>query len=175
MNRVIVVGTTGSGKSKVAKELAERLAIPYIHMDLLFWLPNWTQPTDEVFFKKIEDSVMQKKWVLDGNYGRTHHLTWPIADTVIWIDYPLWLTFYQNFKRGLQRAFSGKELWPGTGNKESLLRMFSKDSILIWLLKTYESNRQRYLARMKDPKYAHLKFVHLKSRKEVKEFLSQSM
>jgi adenylate kinase family enzyme len=172
MKRIIVVGTTGSGKSKVARALAKKLGHTYIEMDLLFWEPNWTQPKDEVFLKKVEDSVKQDKWVLDGNYGKTHHLTWLQADTVVWIDYPLWLTLFQNISRSLSRSIKRNELWPGTGNKESLIRLFSKDSILIWLLKTYESNRQRFLERMQDPKYKHIKFVHLRSRKEVNNFIA---
>lgn len=173
MNRIIVVGTTGSGKSKVAKELAEKLAIKYIEMDLLFWEPNWTEPKDDVFIKKVSDAVSFERWVLDGNYGKTHHLSWPVADTVVWIDYPLWLTFYQNLCRGLSRSIKQNELWPGTGNKESLSKLFSRKSILLWLLKTYDSNRKRYLSRMSDPQYAHLKFIHLKSRKEVNDFIDQ--
>ena len=172
MNRIIVVGTTGSGKSKVAKELAEKLGFTYIQMDLLFWEPNWTEPKNEIFLKKVEESVIQATWVLDGNYGRTHHLTWTKADSVVWIDYPFWLTFYQNLTRGLTRAIKRNEIWPDTGNKESLSRLFSKNSILIWLFKTYKPNRQRYLSRMKDPQYSHIRFIHLRSRKEVRDFLN---
>lgn len=172
MKKVIIVGTTGSGKSTIAKKLANKLTSPYIQLDLLFWEPNWKQPTDEIFFSKIIDSIKTPEWILDGNYGRTHHLTWPHADTVIWIDYPLWLTFYQNFKRAITRSITREELWPNTGNRESLIRLFSKDSILIWLYKTFDSNRSRYLSRMVDPAYSHINFIHLKSRTEVKKFLN---
>ncbi len=171
MKRIIVVGTTGSGKSLVANALSRKLNIPYIQMDQLFWESNWQESTDASFFPKIVAAVEGSSWVLDGNYARTNQLTWPLADTVVWIDLPFWLTFYQCFKRGLSRAITRKELWPATGNRESILRLFSKDSILIWLFKTYESNRARYLERMNDPKFAYVKFIHLKSRKDVKSFL----
>ncbi|MBC7429805.1 MAG: hypothetical protein H7336_14415 [Bacteriovorax sp.] len=66
-----------------------------------------------------------------------------------------------------------KELWEGTGNKESFFRMFSKDSILIWLFKTYSSNVSRYQARMIDPTYKHITFHRLRSKKEIAIFLGK--
>ena len=173
MKKIIVIGTTGSGKSTVALKLSEKLSIPYIQLDYLFWKPNWEESTDEEFLAKIEAAVNKPAWVLDGNYGRTNHLTWKDADTVVWVDLPFWLTFYQIFKRSLNRAITRRELWEGTGNKESFFRMFSKDSILLWLFKTYSSNVSRYEARMKDPHYQHIVFHRLQSKKEIAAFLDQ--
>jgi hypothetical protein len=64
-----------------------------------------------------------------------------------------------------------KEIWEGTGNKESLLRMFSRDSILLWLFKTYDSNVSRYQERMSDSAYEHITFYRLRSRNEIAKFL----
>ena len=173
MKRIIVVGTTGSGKSTLAKELAAKLNVSYIQLDLLFWQPNWTQSTNEVFFKKIEESIQTPHWVVDGNFDKANHLTWPHADTVIWIDFPFFLTLYQSFSRALKRAYTQEELWPGTNNRESFRMLFSKDSIIRWLFKTYKPHRERYLARMTDQKFSHIKFVRLRSRKEVRKLLDQ--
>lgn len=171
MNKIIIIGTTGSGKSTLAKKISEKLNIPYIQLDHLFWKPNWEESTDEEFFKKIESATNQDSWVLDGNYGRTQHLTWHQADTIIWIDLPFWLNFYQSLKRALTRAITRKELWAGTGNIETFSKMFSKDSILIWLFKTYDSNVARYEKHMSDFKYAHINFYRLRSRSEINIFL----
>ncbi len=172
MERVIVVGTTGSGKSKVSRALSQKLSLPCIQLDELFWEPGWTEPRNDIFLKKVEAATAGRSWIVDGNYGRTNHLTWPQADTVIWIDLPLWLTFYQNLSRSLKRALSEEELWPGTGNKESLSKLFSKDSILLWLLKTYSLNREKYSQRMNDPEFSHINFIHLRSRNELKKFIA---
>lgn len=168
-----MVGTTGSGKSALALQLASRLNVPYIQLDKLFWKPNWEESKDEEFFEKIRLAVDKPRWVLDGNYGRTHHLTWKDADTVIWIDFPFWLTMYQNISRSVKRAISKTELWEGTGNKESFFRMLSKDSIIRWLIKTYETNVKRYEERIKNPEFSHIKFIRLKSRQEVASFLNK--
>ncbi len=172
MKRIIIIGTTGSGKSTLAKTLATKLSYPYIQLDSLFWKADWQGEDDLEFFKKIESTVSADHWIIDGNYGRTHHLTWNKADTVIWIDLPFALTFYQNFTRSLKRAIVRKELWPGTGNRESFLRMFSRDTILLWLIKTYKTNKQRYEARLNDPEFAHIKFHRLISRRAIRKFLN---
>jgi adenylate kinase family enzyme len=172
MRKIIIIGTTGSGKTTLANSISKKLGIPHIQLDHLFWKPNWQQSTDEEFLSKIKKELSPNEtWIVDGNYARTNHLTWNDADTVIWIDLPFFLTFYQNFKRSVIRAITRQELWEGTGNKESFLKMFSKDSILLWLIKTYGSNKKRYVIRISDPTYSHINFHRLCSRKEMKAFV----
>lgn len=171
MKRIIVVGVTSSGKSTLSQKLAKQLKYPHIQLDQLFWKKNWTESADQEFFRSIELATHKPHWIVDGNYARTNHITWPLADTVIWINLPLWVTLYQNITRSIKRAVYRKELWPNTGNKESLTRMFSKDSIVLWLFKTYSSNKKRYAKRLNDPLYSHINFIKLRSHKEIRQFL----
>ena len=171
MKKVIVIGVTGSGKSTLAEKLSAKLGYPYIQLDKLFWKANWEITPDDEFFKKISKAIDSEEWVLDGNYTRTNHLTLTVADTVVWIDLPFWLTFYQNFSRSVKRAIVRNELWEGTGNRESFLRMFSSDSIIKWLFKTYSPHKKRNEARLSSPNYSHINFYRLRSRKEVNHFL----
>lgn len=173
MQKIIVVGTTSSGKSRLAAKIAAKLNIHHIQLDSLFWKANWGETPDAEFFEKIKKEIAHDQWVIDGNYTRTRHITWKEADTIIWIDLPFWLTFYQNVSRSVQRAITQKELWEGTGNKESFAKMFSSDSIILWLLKTYHANIKKYEKDMSDPQYSHLKFIRLRSRREVEQFVSQ--
>ncbi len=173
MKKIIVIGSTGSGKSTLAKQMAKTLAYPYIQLDLLFWKPNWQHCDDEEFFEKISNETNSETWIIDGNYTRSHQITWTKADTVIWIDLPFYLTLYQNISRSLKRAITRQELWPNTNNRESFLRMFSKDSIVLWLLNTYDLNKKKYQERLSDTNYQHIKFYRLQSRKEVRQFLKQ--
>lgn len=172
-NRIIVVGTTGSGKSTLARALAAKINAPYVQLDALYWKANWTGSSNEEFFQKIKSTTHQEQWVVDGNFKRSWHIHWPKAEMVIWLDLPFWLTCYQNVSRSIQRAIKRNELWEETGNRESFLRMFTKDSIVLWLFKTYRSNVQRYEKIMVDPKYAHLKIIRLKSRRAMRDFLRQ--
>ena len=85
----------------------------------------------------------------------------------MWVDYPFWRVFSQALMRAVKRIISQEELWPGTGNRESFRKTFlSRDSVLLWSLKTWRQNRKRYFADMINPLYAHIQFVRLTSIKE---------
>jgi len=173
MRRVNVVGTSGSGKSTFSAALASVLGCEHIEMDRLFWKPDWQESSDKEFFSNIRGALCASCWVLDGNYNRTRNVKWEKVDTVIWVDYSLARTLYQAVSRAIQRSITGKELWPGTGNRESFAKsFFNRDSIILWTLKTYRSNQQRYLADMNNPDYKHIRFVRLRSPKQAKQLLS---
>ncbi|MEZ5043804.1 MAG: shikimate kinase [Saprospiraceae bacterium] len=171
MKKINVIGTSGSGKSTFSRQLSEALGIPYIEMDAIFWEKDWNMPKDKVFFQKLKMALKQEKWVLDGNYSRTNDLKWKEVDTIIWIDFSFARTFYQAIRRAINRVITKKELWPGTGNRESFKQLLSKDSIVWWTLKTYKRNRVKYLKVMDNPNYKHIEFIHLKTPKACKEFL----
>lgn len=170
--RINIIGTSGSGKSTLARRLAEKLAIPYIEMDALFWLKDWQGRTDDDFFQRLENALRPDSWVLDGNYNRTRDIKWRHVDVVIWVDYCFTRTLYQAVRRAALRAWRKEELWLGSGNKESFLRsFFSRDSIILWTIKTYSRNRKRYLADVADPRYHPIRFIILRSPQECETFL----
>ena len=172
ITKINVVGTSGSGKSTLSKRIAEKIGGRYVGLDEIYWGPNWTERGDEELFTKLEDSLRCDAWVVDGNYHRTAPIKWKDVEAVVWVDLPFWLTIYQAFTRALKRTLSGNEIWPGTGNVESFSRTFlSKDSVLLWTITSYKNIKKRYLEIMKDPRYAHIKFVRLRSRKEINKFV----
>ena len=164
--RVNVIGTSGSRKSSFAKQLPGTLRIPYLEMDRLYWKPNCQEPNDEEFFSILEQALTGDAWVLDGNYTQTTHIKWPRANLVVWIDYSFPLTLYRVIKRSILRAWKKQELWPGTGNRESFTRLFSKDSMVLWTLSHYASNKGKFEELMATESYAHIEFVRLRSPKE---------
>ncbi|WP_425667377.1 adenylate kinase [Vibrio tubiashii] len=172
MHKVNVVGTSGSGKSTFSAQLASALDCKHIEMDRLFWKPDWQESPDLEFFAKIRNALQGSSWVLDGNYNRTRKVKWENVDTVIWVDYSLPRTLYQAVSRAIQRCITGKELWPGTGNRETFAKsFFSRNSIILWTVKTYHKNQQRYLADMNHPDYQHIRFVRLRSPKQAQQLL----
>jgi adenylate kinase family enzyme len=170
--RINVVGTSGSGKSTFGRQLAEVLDIPHYEMDRLFWKPDWVGATDEELFESVRQVTEQESWLLDGNYTRTTPVKWSRVELVIWLDMSFLRTLSRVTKRVLQRSFSQEEIWPDTGNKESLRKAFlTKDSIIWWMLTSYRRNRKKYLAAMDTPEYEHIRFVRLRSPQEVEWFL----
>ncbi|MGP5516510.1 AAA family ATPase [Psychrobacter alimentarius] len=174
MKKINVVGTSGSGKSTFSRMLAKKLDYPYLEMDAMFWRANWQESNDEEFFAKLQQYLSQDTWVLDGNYHRTVDIKWADVDHVIWIDYPFSRTIYQAIKRAFIRSITKTELWDKTGNVETFRKsFFSRDSIIIWTLKTYKRNHIRYMEMLNDPKYNHIEFVRLTSPKMAKKFIDE--
>jgi len=173
LNRINVIGTSASGKSTFSKKLADLLNSPHIEMDKIFWGPDWYWPPDEEFFKNLEKSISGSNWVLDGNYTRSIPIKWQNVQTVVWIDLPFYITLYQSIIRTFKRSYSGKELWPNTGNTETFKKsFFSKDSIILWMIKSYFKVRKKYETLIINPKYSHINFVRLKSHKEIQLFIN---
>ncbi|CAH0525786.1 shikimate kinase [Vibrio hippocampi] len=174
MKRINVIGTSGSGKSTVSRMLANRLQYPYLEMDAIFWKPNWQESSDEEFFANLTDRLNDECWVLDGNYNRTAEIKWARVDTIVWVDYSFARTLYQAVKRALIRIATKQELWDKTGNIESFKKSFlSRDSIVLWTLKTYNKNRVRYTELLNDPKYHHIDFVRITSPQKAKAFIAE--
>lgn len=170
--RINVTGTTGSGKSTVSRRLAALLQLPYLEMDRMFWRPGWRQAPEAEFRAAVQQAVAAERWVLDGNYSATIPVKWARVEVVVWLDYSFAAIFLQLLKRTLHRVWSGDELWPDTGNRESFRQsFFSRQSILWWMLTTYGKNRRSIVARMQDPAFAHLRFIRLASRAETEALL----
>lgn len=160
--RISVVGTTGSGKTTVACQIARRLEIPHVELDALYWGPDWTPASLQVFRGRVADAVSEDAWVVDGNYSKVRDIVWGRAETVVWLDYKLSVVLWQLTRRTFRRAIGQEELW--NGNRESLRQaLFSRDSIILWALKTYRRRREEYPALFEGPTYAHLTVVHLRS------------
>jgi adenylate kinase family enzyme len=171
LSRVNVVGCSGSGKSTFARTLAARLGTPYVEMDAVFWQPHWTQPSDEVFFERLGRALTADTWVLDGNYSRTAALKWKRVQTVIWLDYSRARTLLRSVRRALVRSVTREELWPGTGNRESFRRLFSRDSIVLFAVRAHRRVRTNYEAAMIDPTLMALQFIRLRTPREADLFL----
>ncbi|HBI6861350.1 TPA: adenylate kinase [Enterobacter cloacae] len=172
--KINIIGTSGSGKSTLGRRIAEALAIPYIEMDRLYWRANWQGTPDDEFLATLEKALAASPdWVLDGNYNRTRDVKWCDVDLVVWIDRGFSRTLWQAVTRAFRRAWHKQELWPGTGNRESFRRsFFSKDSIIIWTIKTWRSNRKRYEADMQNPQYAHILFLRITRRQEAEALIT---
>lgn len=146
MQRIVIIGTTGSGKSTLAKNLATKGGLVHIDLDNLYHLPGWQERPLDDFRRLLTEATQAEKWAIAGNYeSKSQDITWPKADTLIWLDMPFWPNFWQLFKRTMKRAYTGEVIC--NGNTELLVRQFfSKKSILLWFLKTWHKNRKKYAA-----------------------------
>lgn len=173
MKFINIIGTTGSGKSTLARKLAQKRQLHYIELDDLLWLDDWQESSNEALFSKLKTAMEDATagWVLDGLYTRTVPMIMQQVDTVIWLDYPFSINLYRLTKRTLGRVISRKKLWENSNNRESLKLMLSKESIFVWLIKSYPKNRNKYFDLMQNPAYQHIQFIRLTSPKQTESFL----
>lgn len=169
--RVNVVGTSGSGKSTLAAELASRLDAKFIELDALHWGPNWSSVTPEVLRERLAAALSVERWVVDGNYnGMTLPLKWERATLVVWLDLSYFKTFWQVLRRTVRRAWRKEVIF--SGNRESWrLSFMSRDSIILWMMRTHFENRRQYTALAHAPEHAHVTFVRVRSLREARELL----
>ncbi|MDO6569304.1 hypothetical protein Q4561_19775, partial [Alteromonas sp. 1_MG-2023] len=173
MKRINVIGTSGSGKSHFSYLLAQKLGIPYIEMDALFWLPNWEHLETEEFLSLLKAHLEKEAWVLDGNQSKTNSLKWQYVDTIIWLDYSFIHTFKQILIRSFKRSTSKQEIWAGTGNTESFRRNFlSSESVILWMLQNYWKTKRKYAKLFASDFLNGIQLVHLTSQKKAKSFLA---
>jgi len=171
--RINIIGTSSSGKTTFGRKLAESLSLPFLEMDAIFWGPDWTFPEDKELFSKLASALEGENWVLDGNYTRTIPLKWDNIDIVIWLDFSFFRTLFQAVTRAFTRIFTREEFWPGTGNRETLGKLFSRDSIVLWTLKTYRRNKKKFTGYMEADEYKKIHFIRLKSPGQAKTFLQK--
>lgn len=169
--RIHVVGTSGSGKTTLAQQISQRLHMAHIELDALHWDANWAGAPDAVFRDRVEQALTGDRWVIDGNYSRVRDIVWSRADTVVWLNYSLWIVFSRIVQRTLWRSISQQELW--NGNRESFAQALGKESMILWTLQTYDKNRRKYADLFQQPNVQHLEFVELRSPQEAKAWLQQ--
>ena len=172
MKRVNVKGTSGSGKSVFAAELARRLDLPLVELDAIHWrTPNWVEPEPEEFRAAVREALDARPdgWVIDGNYeSKLGDLVLRQADTIVWLDLPLGLKVRRVWRRTRDRILDRAELWGG--NRESWRGAFwGRDSLFGWMLRTHVRHRRQWPRRFAgDPR-----FVRLRSVREAREWLER--
>ncbi|HEY0457837.1 MAG TPA: hypothetical protein VGC97_01725 [Pyrinomonadaceae bacterium] len=170
LKRVVIIGTSCSGKTILASNLAQKLRLPHIELDSIHWKPNWTPTPREEFGNLVSAAAAPEAWVADGNYSAVRDILWARATTLIWLNYPFYVVAGRALSRTFRNVFYRRVLW--SGNKETFRQSFlSKDSILWWVIKTYRRRRQEYPRLFNEPAYRHLQIIVLASPAETARFL----
>jgi adenylate kinase family enzyme len=170
MRRINVVGTSCSGKTTLARELARRLDVPHVEFDALFWGPDWTPVPPETFRGRLTEALAADAWVSDGGYASVRDITWARADTIVWLDYPMRIVLARWARRTVRRIRSREEFWPGTGNRESVRNAFRRDGLLWWILSTHRRRHRTMSQAMRERR--DLRWIRLASPREAAAWLA---
>ncbi|KAB2334428.1 DNA topology modulation protein [Cytobacillus depressus] len=166
MKKVVLIGSGGSGKSKLARQLGEKLKLNVYHLDALFWKPNWVGVPKDKQRKVQNDLVKKEEWIIDGNYGGTMEIRLNAADTIIFLDIHRTICVYRAFKRMLQyRNKTRPDM--GEGCSERLDLAFLK-----WIWDYPKTKRPEILKRLQQLS-EDKQVIILKSPTEVQQFLEK--
>jgi adenylate kinase family enzyme len=163
--RVVVVGTSGSGKTTMAKRLARALAVPHIELDALQHGPNWEQATDEQLRKRAAAATTGDGWVVDGNYAAVRDEVWPRATAIVWLDLDRPVVMRRVVWRSFERALTRRPLW--NDNRERWTSWADAEHPIRWAWNTHAGRRRGYEAMMDD------RWVRLRTPRAARAWLRQ--
>lgn len=163
MKKIIIIGCSGSGKSRLARALGEKLDLTVVHLDRLWWKPGWENVSMEEFDARLERALALDSWIIDGNYSRTMERRLQKCDTIVYLDFDRWTCLWGMLQRVL--GHYGK-VRPdmSDGCPERFDWEFIK-----WIWNFNKNNRVQtytWIAKTK-----HARAIVLKNRKEVRAFL----
>ena len=175
MRRVNVFGSSGSGKTTVAQALARRLGVQFVEIDHLYWsvYPNWREPTNDELRVRVEEATRGDSWVVDGSYTRVRDIVWSRADTVVWLDPPFLQRLWRVLARTLRRSLTGETLW-GTQKESLRASLLSRDSLILFMLRTERHRARVYGEWLARPEYEHLELIRLRSQSDIDRWLANT-
>jgi adenylate kinase family enzyme len=166
MKKILVIGSSGSGKSTFARRLGEILDLPVIHLDSLFWSSGWIETPKDEWRTKVAEALQGDSWIIDGNYSATMDLRLPVCDTVIFLETPRIICVYRILKRVVTyKKGSRPDIPKGCDEK------FDWDFVkIVWSYPTRSKPKvEGLLKQLADEKT----IIRLKSKKEIERFLSE--
>jgi adenylate kinase family enzyme len=169
LERVFVIGTSGSGKTRLAKRLAEAVGADHVELDDLYWGPDWSEPEPEVFRADVARRVSEPRWVMDGNYAASRDVAWSRATHLVWLNYGFPTIFSRMLRRTLRRVLTGQELW--SGNRETWRSLVSRDSMLLWVIRTFPQRRREYRELLGRSEISHLEVLELTAPHDAESWL----
>lgn len=163
----MIIGSSGAGKSTLSKKLSEKTGLKVIHLDKIYWKPNWTEPEKDEWKKTLEKVLRGgESWIMDGNYSNTLDVRVPACDTIIFLEMPATICIYRVLKRV---AFSYKKTRPDMA--EDCPEKFDWEFIKwIW---DFENRSKPKIEKILKEYENEKTIIRLKSKREVEEFLAK--
>ena len=171
MERLIIIGTSCTGKTTLARQMARILDVPCIELDAIHWKPGWQPRPVNEFRQMVNEVAAGERWVIDGNYGRVRDIIWSRGTTIIWLNYPFRVVLWRALWRTVKRAATRQELF--SGNRETFRKsFFSRESILLWVITSYPRLRRSYRQILDKGDYPHLRVIELRHPAQAKALIA---
>ena len=114
MQRVVVVGPGGAGKTVFAERLSQRTGIPVVHLDRIFYRDGWAELPREEAVAALEAAIAGERWIVDGNFLDAGDSRFERADTVVFLDLPRWLCLARIVRRRIRDRGKARADLPGS-------------------------------------------------------------
>lgn len=98
-NRIVLLGLPGCGKSFLAREIGRRLNLEPVHLDRLFATAEGANEAKPEWEDQMRHLASGPRWIIDGHYTDTIPIRVNAADTVIFVDQPVWLCLLRTWRR----------------------------------------------------------------------------
>lgn len=168
MQRVLVIGAGGAGKSTFAARLGQRTGLPVIHLDREYWQPGWIEPSREAWKATVAQLIAGERWILDGNFGGSMDVRLQACDTVVVLDMRRLTCMRRVLMRRLRHRGSARpDMTPGCNEKLSL--------DFLWWIWTYPARRRPAVLQRLQALRSDQAAVVLRSDAEVERFLASQI
>jgi energy-coupling factor transporter ATP-binding protein EcfA2 len=173
-DRIVIVGRTGSGKTTLAKQLAAALGVPHVELDSLYFAPDFSTAPLSLLRDRTMAAISGDRWVTDGNKRAVRDLVWPRADTIIWLDYPVYLSVWRLAKRARTRTSALSAQAAQTGRRTELPKqMLAAARGVITALKSHRGQRREYPRVFAQPANQHLAVARLRSPRATRQWVAR--
>lgn len=172
--RILLLGRTGSGKTTLARALAEALDAPHVELDSLYFGPGFSRAPLPVLRERTSAALAGDRWVADGNKRAVRDLAWPRADTIIWLDYPVYVSLWRLAKRARSRASTLSADAARSGARKGLPKqLIAAARGVLTALRSHRGQRREYPRLFAQPANQHLAVARLRSPRATRGWLSR--
>jgi adenylate kinase family enzyme len=162
MQRILVTGNAGSGKTTLSLCLASKLGLSVIHMDKIVWGTKWGRISKAEISQKTGALISAPKWIVDGVSSQVCHS----ADTIVFLDFPILTCLRRALLRTLRHLFSPRPEVPAGCSESRIVWEMTKI-----IFQFNSKSRPRILELLKQFQSSK-RIFHIRSNKELESLLA---